>query len=83
MCLDVLAVENNEQDWIVTVQSADDEVIRIKEILSGFGKYNGASKGERFEILIMNHDVVGHCRIDKILQRIRRNYWLAKICVRL
>lgn len=34
VCLDVLTIENTEQDWIVTVQSADDEVRRIKETLS-------------------------------------------------
>lgn len=33
-CLDVLAIENGEQDWISTVQSADDEIKKIKEMLS-------------------------------------------------
>lgn len=32
--LDVLAVEKGEQDWISTVQSADEEIKKIKEILS-------------------------------------------------
>lgn len=32
--LDVLPVESTDQDWITTVQSADDEVRKIKDILS-------------------------------------------------
>lgn len=36
-CLDVLAIESTEQDWIVTVQSADEEVKRIRKILSDPG----------------------------------------------
>ncbi|CAH2229081.1 jg21182 [Pararge aegeria aegeria] len=32
--LDVMTLENGEEDWIVTVQSADEEVKKIREILS-------------------------------------------------
>lgn len=104
MCLDVLTIENTEEDWIATVQSADDEVKSIKETLSDPGAEqimdvhknyklkNGrvyrivgddikwvVPKGVRFQILKMNHDDVGHCGFDKTLQRIRKNYWFAKM----
>ncbi|KAL0895777.1 hypothetical protein ABMA27_011827 [Loxostege sticticalis] len=37
--LDVLPVESSDQDWITTVQDTDDEVQRIKSMLSGEKKY--------------------------------------------
>lgn len=37
--LDVLAIQGNEEEWITTVQSSDDEVRRIKEAL----KYPGSN----------------------------------------
>lgn len=104
VCLDVLTIENTEQDWIATVQSADDEVRGIKETLSDsnleqridiYKNYKLKNdrvyrivgdeikwvvpKGVRFQILKMNHDDVGHCGFDKTLQRIRKNYWFAKM----
>lgn len=103
-CFDVLTIETCEQDWIATVQSADEEVRKIKETLSDPGseqmmdiyknyklKNNRVyriigdeikwlvPKGVRWQILKMNHDDVGHCGYDKTLQRIRKNYWFAKM----
>lgn len=88
----------------MTVQSADDEVKRVREILSdpeseqvmdihkNYKLKNGrvyrivgedikwlVPKGVRWQILKMNHDDVGHCGFDKTLQRIRKNYWFAKM----
>ncbi|KAG6439129.1 hypothetical protein O3G_MSEX000509, partial [Manduca sexta] len=102
--LDMLSIETTEQDWIVTVQSADEEVKKIKEILSdpdskqvmdihkNYRLKNNrvyrvvedeikwlVPKGVRWQILKMNHDDVGHCGYDKTLQRIRKNYWFAKM----
>lgn len=34
MFLDVMIIENSEEDWIATVQSGDEEIKKIKEILS-------------------------------------------------
>lgn len=103
-CLDVLAIEHCEQDWIATVKSANEEVKKIKEILSDsdsehvidiHNKYKFKNnriyrivgdeikwivpKSVRWQILKMNHDGVGHCGYDKTLQRIRQNYWFAKM----
>lgn len=102
--LDVMTIENSEEDWIVTVQSADEEVKNIREILSSpdtkqmmdihknYKLKNNrvyrivgeeikwlVPKGVRWQILKMNHDDVGHCGFDKTLQRIRKNYWFAKM----
>lgn len=103
-CFDVLTIENGEQDWIATVQSADEEVRKIKETLSdpdseqvmdihkNYKLKNNrvyrivgdeikwlVPRGVRWQILKMNHDDVGHCGYDKTLQRIRKNYWFARM----